>query len=624
LEKGGLTINSIRTKLIILIITVLILGLGGMSFLNYQKTRQILIANLEESVISLARSSGNEVSLWLDARKGEMALLSSHQAIVAGRQEDALPVLKAELQRNRVYETLFVADERGDYFITSGSPGNIADRDYFKLVMATGQVTVSDPIVSKATGKAVVVVAAPINRKGTVGGVIGGTVLLEGLAQRVSAIRVGKTGYAYMAQGDGTFIAHPNADLVLKYNPLKDSGADSRMVEAARRMTGGEAGAARYVFDGVDKYVGFAPVSGVNWFLAVTAPVEELSAQISSLPVTSSVTALAFIIVTGIFSAVIMARMTGGLRRVSEGAARISGGDLTGGEINIGTRDELGQLARAFNSMLASLREMAGHLQEKSRVLSVSSEELSASAENVTAGASETASTVSQVASTVQQVTASVQQIADASAKAADYAEEGSRGIQRITRQMEVIQKASAASGEVIDGLNDSAAKISQIVELITQIAEQTNLLALNAAIEAARAGEQGRGFAVVAEEVRKLAEQSAGAAGEINTLIGAIQQETLEAVQSMKDGAEHVLAGTEVVRDVGGTLEKVIDSVRGLAGDIRSVAAAAEQISSAVQNVAAATEEQTAIMEEVSSTTQSLAALAREMDELAGRFKLS
>ncbi|MHB8917408.1 MAG: methyl-accepting chemotaxis protein, partial [Desulfocucumaceae bacterium] len=357
--------------------------------------------------------------------------------------------------------------------------------------------------------------------------------------------------------------------------------------------------------------------------LAVTAPVAELSSQLSSLPVTNLITALIFILVIGIFAGLLISGFTGQLRRVAAGATGIASGDLTVDEIPVKSKDELGQLAGAFNTMLANLKEIAGMLQEKSRTLASSSGELSANAENVTAGASETAATISQVASTAEQVTDSVRHIAGASAESAGYAEEGSRGIQRINDQMEAIKKAAETSGEVIFGLNESAAKISQIVELITQIAEQTNLLALNAAIEAARAGEQGRGFAVVAEEVRKLAEQSAGAAKEIYVLIAAIQQESGKAVQSMKDGSDQVQGGTAVVMEVGGTLEKIITSVRGLAGDIQSVSAAAEQISMAVQNVAASTQQQTATMEEVASTTQSLAGLASEMQELAGRFKL-
>lgn len=145
-----------------------------------------------------------------------------------------------------------------------------------------------------------------------------------------------------------------------------------------------------------------------------------------------------------------------------------------------------------------------------------------------------------------------------------------------ISMQMEAIENTTASSEKVIDELSNSAAKITQIVELITQIADQTNLLALNAAIEAARAGEHGRGFAVVAVEVRKLAEQSANAAKEIHQLIATIQHETGIAVQSMADSIARVQEGSTVVAEVGTTFEKIISAVQNLSDEIQSVAAAA------------------------------------------------
>ncbi|AGL01628.1 methyl-accepting chemotaxis protein [Desulfoscipio gibsoniae] len=312
------------------------------------------------------------------------------------------------------------------------------------------------------------------------------------------------------------------------------------------------------------------------------------------------------------------------LRKVAAESAKIAEGDLTGKEIDIKTKDEVGQLAMAFNKMILNLRSLVIQIQEKSQVIASSSMQLSASSQNVAAGAQETASTTNQVASTVEQVTVNTQHIAEISEQATTYAREGNEGINRIGIQMEAIENATTTSGEVINALNESATKISQIVELITQIAEQTNLLSLNAAIEAARAGEQGRGFAVVAEEVRKLAVQSADAAKEIHDLITSIQQETNKAVQSMTDNIAQVKEGAAVVSDVGTTFEKIISAVQNLSGEIQSVASAAEQMSSGVQNVAATAEEQTASVEEISSTSQNLAGMAEELDSLSKQFKVA
>jgi methyl-accepting chemotaxis protein len=426
-----------------------------------------------------------------------------------------------------------------------------------------------------------------------------------------------------MARGDGLFIAHQNNELVMKYNPLNDSAADPHLVAAANKMVQGQEGVTRYVFNGVDKYMAYARVSGTPWSIAVTAPVSELNQLLSTLPRLYLINTLSVTVLIALVLVIFLRRMLRSLRLVTGRAARIAEGDLTGSAIEINSRDELGQLAGSFNAVLKNLKDITEQLQEKAKNVASSANQLLASAENVAAGAAETASTISQVASAVDQASRNSRQIAESSEKASAYARESREGVSQIVGQMDAIQKATEASSEVINGLNQSAGKITQIVEMITQIADQTNLLALNAAIEAARAGEQGRGFAVVAEEVRELSEQSASAAKDIHLLITAIQKESERAVQSMSDGAVQVDAGSKVVKEVGGGLEKIIVAVQGLAGEIQSIANAIEQISSSVENVAAAAQQQTATMEEVSSTTEHLTVMADELENISMRFKL-
>lgn len=315
--------------------------------------------------------------------------------------------------------------------------------------------------------------------------------------------------------------------------------------------------------------------------------------------------------------------IAGPIKLVSLEATRIASGDLTGEEIAVKSKDEISKMAEAFNTMQGNLKEIVRQLAEQSRNVASSSAQLSASAESVAAGSSETAANINKVASTFEKVANNTQKIARISSESADLAREGSQGIKGFTVQMGGIQEATAFSSEVINGLNQSTVKISQIVELITQIADQTNLLALNAAIEAARAGEQGRGFAVVAEEVRKLAEQSSGAAKEIFQLISSIQQESQKAVQTMTEGVSRVEEGAKTVDEMGRTFENIIHSVRSLAGEIQFIATSVEEMSGLVQNVAATAQEQTATMEEVSSTSQDLSGLAFKLEGLAGKFKI-
>jgi methyl-accepting chemotaxis protein len=179
---------------------------------------------------------------------------------------------------------------------------------------------------------------------------------------------------------------------------------------------------------------------------------------------------------------------------------------------------------------------------------------------------------------------------------------------------------------------------------LISTIAGQTNLLALNAAIEAARAGEHGRGFAVVAEEVRKLAEESNRAAGQIGILIERNQLNMDQAVAATEAGAAGIEAGISMANATGETFAKIVKSILHLSEQIREISEAIQQMATGnrdlvasieeidhisknsaaqVQTVSAATEEQSASMEEIASSSQSLANLAAELQEAVAKFRV-
>jgi methyl-accepting chemotaxis protein len=196
------------------------------------------------------------------------------------------------------------------------------------------------------------------------------------------------------------------------------------------------------------------------------------------------------------------------------------------------------------------------------------------------------------------------------------------------------MRSVTASTAQVTQAIQSLAAKserIGGIVETIRSLADQTNLLALNAAIEAARAGDQGRGFAVVAEEVRKLAEQSQSAAGEIAQLIGDIQNDTGEAVSAGQTAVTRTGEGAEIVdrtRDAFVSISKAVRRVTEQTSAVSSltgeVAAVTSQTAATAQEVSASSEETSASAQELAGSAEQLAATAVELDRLVGRFTTS
>jgi methyl-accepting chemotaxis protein len=213
-----------------------------------------------------------------------------------------------------------------------------------------------------------------------------------------------------------------------------------------------------------------------------------------------------------------------------------------------------------------------------------------------------------EITSGMENIDNDLQNIVEAFVAASMKAEEGTDVINSAFGQMEVIGKKFKTSTKAINQLEDKSKEIGRIVSLITTIAQQTNLLALNAAIEAARAGDQGRGFAVVAGEVKKLAEQSAGAAREIGTLIHKIQEEINQAVLSMAEGNEAIETGVTMVGNAGESFNTIFNDIEEVSNQMMDISAVIEEVFVATQSAVETAEKICQISSNVSERIISLA----------------
>ncbi|MBR2567240.1 MAG: methyl-accepting chemotaxis protein [Paenibacillus sp.] len=353
------------------------------------------------------------------------------------------------------------------------------------------------------------------------------------------------------------------------------------------------------------------------------------------------------------------------IRKMSEAAAAIAEGDLTGERITLKNRDELGVLATSFNTMSQNLRSMIQSVSETSEQVAASSEELLASAEQNAKASEQITETVEQlsVGTTNQvdmvsrssqamnemalgseQIAELAQSVAVSAVDAANQSSEGNKIIQQAVDQMGAVRNSITSLRELVTGLGERSAEIGTITEVINNIARQTNLLALNAAIEAARAGEHGSGFAVVAGEVCKLAEESSASAQQITQIVQLIQQDTDHAVQAVQVNSNETEMGIELVAAAGQAFEQISNVANKVAADIEEVSAGSEEMSAstneavsyvnqisniaseasgAVHNVSAATQEQLASMEEIASSAGLLSKMAEELQGQINKFRV-
>ena len=654
--------NSIRIKLAAGVITLFIVVLGILAGLNYWQAKKILVQDVETEIAAIAQNRGGELGMWLDNSKIEMAAIARSPIMTSGTRESMTAYIAGEINKNKIYENIFWTDDKGNFIDTHGIAGNMANRPYFKKAIG-GNVFIGDPMVSGFSGKMTVIIATPIKGDGGVAGVLVGAVNVEEVEKRVLAVKVGQTGYAYLLRGDGTFIVHPNKDLVNKVNAMEDPKATPEAKATTEKMLKGEKGIASYQYDGDDRYLAYAPIVGTTWSIGVTVPAREALERLSSFTQITVVTIIAVLIISAFFIFLFSNRIAKPLLTLEVAAGRIAGGDLSVTQINVNSKDELGRLARSFEKMVINLRGLIQEISGSAEQVAASSQELTANAEQSAQAADQVAISITNTAQGVErQVNAVVsalglvekitddaregagktQDSMEIANRAVGAAEAGNIAVDTAIRQMTNIRQTVDNSAQVVTDLGERSKEIGQIVETISSIAGQTNLLALNAAIEAARAGEQGRGFAVVAEEVRKLAEQSQEAAKQIAVLIGDIQGKTNAAVVAMTEGMQEVKRGTEVVDQAGKAfvaidghvkevasfanetangLNQLADSSQLVLAGIREAEHISREISSQAQTISAATEEQSASMEEIASSSQHLAQLAEQLQTAVAKF---
>ena len=662
--------ESMKTKFVLLVSLVLVLTVAVVSFASYYKTRQIIADAAREEVQAAAREAAKSVEFFLTKHVNELETLAATDVVLANEREKVIPMLERELKRMNHYSMLAVADSRGVIYGTGGASGSRADRDYFKQAMATGKPVISDPLVSRTNNEVTVVIAAPIKRQGKPDGMLYGTVKIDQLYTLAGAVKVGKTGYAFVNTKDGTTIYHPDKARISQENLLTGQGVPAVMTAVMKRVVGGPPGFAEYVVNGQDKIHGYAPVGNPLWFVSVTVDASEMLADLNDARNFSLLAALAVALLALGSVYWVAGRLIDPLRTITQITGDLAEGDFRRKEVAQvqrlqNRRDEVGQMFAALGQMVVNTRQLIAQIQKNAEQVSAASEELTASASqsaevsikvaetmgDVAHGAADQLAVVGKAGAIIRQNAAGMQAVAATTGHVSEMADrmletsrDGQQAIDDVLATMDSIKNESGKTAESALDLTQSAAKINEIVDVIAGIAGQTNLLALNAAIEAARAGEMGRGFAVVAEEVRKLAEQSAAATEQIKELISQIQVKVGQVKNEIDGEVLAVGEGIAVARRAGDSfgelaellkiivaeIKQVSGSIQGLADGNQQVVTMTQEIDRVSQNaaqhsetVSAATEEQTATMEEIAASSRELAQMAQELQEASNRFSL-
>jgi methyl-accepting chemotaxis protein len=330
-------------------------------------------------------------------------------------------------------------------------------------------------------------------------------------------------------------------------------------------------------------------------------------------------------------------RISHALNLVMHRADAIAAGDLSGQPLTLDANDQTGALAHAIQQMQSNLSGIIGTVAQTVGTLTGSAASMRTAGDKIHRRMDQQNQQTQQAATAMQEMSASIAEVsrhtqsaAETARSAAETAREGGTIVKQVLGSIHSIATAVSDTSSTVGLLGEDSHRISQIVTVIDEIARKTNLLALNAAIEAARAGDQGRGFAVVAGEVRRLAESTAQATGEIATMIQGIQDRTRTAIASMQSGTGTVEQGVITTTQAGEALERIIGMAERVDRMIAQIAiaasqqaAAADQSSASLDAIHSLSHDNLTEMATTAAGIESLRTTALALEQQVDRFSL-
>lgn len=568
---------------------VLISAFSLFALYNDYLQRKAIRTNLESHLEEMSKITASNVQSWLSGR----ILLVDNIAQTIANNDAPGSVLSLLEQRGvlSTFTSTYLGSADGSFAMRPKDelPAGYdpRTRPWYKDAMASGGTTLTEPYLDASTHQLMVTIATPVNPGNQSRGVVGGDLTLDNLAKMVSSLELGGIGYAFLVSADGTILAHPDKDLVMK--SLSDIYPQNTPTISTRFSETEQAGSTRILT--------FTPVTGlpsVKWYIGLSINKEKAYMALSEFRASVIVATLITVLITLLLLGMLIRMLMQPLRIMGKAMQDIAlgEGDLTR-RLIVHSRDEFGELAEDFNRFVERIHNTIHEVSSATHQVNEVAKRVMRSSSASMVNSDDQANRTNSVAAAINQLGATAQEIArnagDASQQASDARHQADSGRlvvnQAITAMSELSEKIRASCSNV-ETLNGKTVNVSQILEVIKSISEQTNLLALNAAIEAARAGEAGRGFAVVADEVRSLAHRTQMSAQEIQTMIEELQVGARKAVDNMTESQRYSEDSVTIANQAGDRLSSITQRISEIDGMNQSVATATEEQTSVIDSL--------------------------------------
>ncbi len=685
---------SIKNKLIFMVLVAVLLSVAGLSSTAYFKMTGMAVTFFAESSLNELKQIDNFVSDFMRQTEENAKYLSLEPAVlnslghnpnfVEDPDLEKISRSKMDEQGKEVFDLYGrVAESHAayDYVYAGMKDGGFnmypedsmpkgydpRKRPWYNEALASSKDTSVSKAYKSTTGLAVSSIMSKVRKNGELIGVVGVDINLSTLTNVVSNIKIGKTGYVILMEGDGTILSDPvHSDyLFKKAGEVEDPGFQKLGALENELIT--------VTIDDTEKFVRIYTSPELGWKLVLMIDKSEIMAGAYSTLKDTFLIGLAIAVVLCAFGWIVARSIANPIQLLVVAAQ-----DVSAGRYDIKMDDskfsgELRTLQLSLENMVESLVELLKSTEEKGReaeeqtllakqalsdaeearaeadrakkegilqaagdlgeiVMMVieASREIYAQIEQAKFGAERQLDRTSEAATAMEEMNATVMEVAQNASRAAEsadsakkQAEEGGDIVQNVISSIGEVHSAAEQMSTGLEKLGSQAEGIGKVMNVITDIADQTNLLALNAAIEAARAGEAGRGFAVVADEVRKLAEKTMDATKEVGEAVSAIQSGTRNSMNDMKKASGIVETSTAYASEAGKSLSSIVGIVEETADQVRSIATASEEQSAASEEINRNTDEVNRIASETSQAMEDSSQAVNELSKLAEELQI-
>lgn len=566
---------------------------------------------------------------------------------------ELIPVREDIAQRNGF---LYIGKMDAGGFSSTGY--NYAGEDYFQQCKSTMKPYISD--IMNDGQQMIFLLEVPIITNGRFDGVVYGGISADFLSEIVGNLAMGSDGVAYVLDNKGNVIGHREVSIVEEgSNMIEAAKTNPDVADVAavnQRMIQGESGFGAYNFYGDNKFVGFAPIGGnQEWSIAIEASQREFKTSLDRSIMLTVLVVVLVVLVTFPVAVKVGRSISRPIQSCVVRLEKMADGDLHTPSPQVKSKDETAQLARALETMLYRLNDVAqdvshhlgkmaqgdfhetitrtykgdfvameqsiktihNSLKDTLSQISKSAGTVASGAVQVSSGAQSLSQGAIEQASAIQELSATADSIAENARQTASAAEEAGNFVEQAGAQLGVSMDYVQELNSAMEKISSSSTEISKIIDTIESIAFQTNILALNAAVEAARAGSAGKGFAVVAEEVRDLASKSDEAAKATKELIEG-------SITAVAEGGQVVAKVTESLDKTSSIAENVTIKVDAVVGAIENQTTAISQITEGIDQISSVIQNTSATSEQDAATAQELSEQSLLMNHLVRKFRLN